>query len=91
MASSSLDPLYVLRRAGSNCYVRTDDGETFDVAVQRELASAFCSHIAPRIRSLVERETGKRYRMVFVGCNAHDSCSGTASASINRLAVRSVI
>lgn len=86
-----LDPCYFLRRTGSGDYVRTDDGETFDVAAPRELASAFCSHVAPRVRATVEKITGKRYQMVLVGLNAHDACHGIASASINRLAVRSVI
>lgn len=80
MCADGSGPYYVLRRAGSQYYVRTDDGETFDVTASRECASSFCAHLAPVVREFVEHATGTRYRMMLAGAR------GLAIPSIDALA-----
>lgn len=84
MCADGSGPYYVLRRAGSQDYVRTDDGETFDVTASRECASPFCAHLAPAVREFVEHATGARYRMKLAGCGGP-----VASSSIDALAAGS--
>lgn len=79
MCADGSGPYYILRRAGSQNYVRTDDGETFDVTASRERASPFCVHLAPVVREFVEHATGARYRMRLAGCPASPSIDALAA------------
>lgn len=80
------EPAYFLRRAGSRDYVRTDDGENFDVTASRDRASAFCSHSAQHVREHVEELTGVRYRLVLAGYLGQATHDEPASVSIDALA-----
>lgn len=84
MCADHSGPYYILRRAGSQDYVRTDDGETFDVTASRECASSFCVHLAQAVRVFLERATGSRYRMALA------NRGGPAIPSIDALAAGSL-
>lgn len=61
------EPYYFLRVVDGHDFLKTEDCEEFFYVPDRRHADMYCSHIAPVIRAVAEKLTGRRHRMVFAG------------------------